>query len=170
MTTTSFGADLPAHVGELDGRLCDLHAALAALDAERASADAERAHVEGGDDDAALLTAVTRVRTVKRRRDALEAEIADATAALLTAKRAVLLAEEAADAADREAVENTLASAAAALAAYETRLRDRWNRRNELGLPMPSRLDAIPGRRVHQMAARHFGPFGLASANEARRF
>ena len=165
--TTAYASPTPEHVRHLDGQLAAAHAARAALDAELTTAEAERARLDGVLEDGADTAydrAAAVVRMLRRRIAATDAEIADVAQQLRAAHVAILRDEEQNDGADRERVEQILAAAAAELANYETRLKDRWNRRNELGLPMPSRLDGIPGRVVARLAAAAFQSFGLGSA------
>ena len=172
MPRTMFVSAVSEDIAALDAHVAALHGQREALDAELKTAEAERARLDGvleDGADAAYDRAAAVVRTARRSLAALDSEITDVRQRLHAGHVAHLRAEETADAEDRATVERVLVEAAETLAAYEGRLLDRWNRKNELGLRMPSRLDALPARIVHRLAAQHFVRFGLASPLEGKR-
>ena len=161
-------ADIPEDVKALESQLAALETERADIATELQAAETERARLDGAlvEDDgaeAAYVGAVSVVRALRRRAAVVNTEITAARERLHAAHVAILVAEEKADAEDREQVERALARAAQMLADYQGRAEARRIRRSELGLKVPSRLDALPARRAHQLAARYLWRFGLTS-------
>ena len=142
MNKTQFATEQPAALAALDGQLAELHATKADLTEQLTALDVQcgRLDANAADEaDGAYVAAVSKRRQLRRRLDTVTVEIATVTAQHPAAQVAALKAEEDADTADRDAVEERMAEAATELAAYESRLRDRWAKRKVHAAEHPRR-------------------------------